>query len=535
MSPDPSTDETSPRTCDECFPLVHTAQDSGDWKPLVDWLVRHPECTGEVARAMDDDDRMQRLLPAGRPSFSDLPGTVIAGYELHERIGRGGSGDVFRGYDPGLKREVAVKLVHTGDPERFRVEAETVAGLKHENVVSVYDFGETDRGPYLVMPLLSGGTLDDDRKAHGGRLPQKRAAQLVRAVARGVHHAHQRGLIHRDLKPLNVLLDADGTPRVADFGLARQIDGTAHTEGIAGTFAYMAPEQARGDKGLTVAVDIHALGATLYELLTGALPFGGGPEALRRVIGDAPPSMRETVPDLSPDLEAVCLKCLEKDPADRYATALEVAEELDRFLRGEPVAARPPGFWDWLRQLARTRPEPHPRYSWEVTVWFGAISLVANALVYWMVRTDAPAAGIWAVNGAAAVGFATVLWWCMLRRFRQLPVTERHSLIIAVGHIVVYFPLMVAFVPLSLSVPARAGLGIYPPLAVFSGFGFFILGSTNWSRFFPIGLLTMGLVPVMTRWPESSPLVFGIATALVVWYWSYAKKDGFGYHSDRSR
>ncbi len=533
MPTDSSANETAPHGCAECIGLVHAAQDSGDWRPVAVWLAQHPECADTFARFMAADDLTRRQLPAAR-SFSDLPGTMLDNIELQKELGRGGAGVVFRGFDYGLKRDVAVKFVLNGDPDRFRVEAETVAGLRHENIVPVHTFGETDDGPYLVMPLMA-GTLEAYRAAApGGKLPADEAARLVRDIARGVHHAHQRGLIHRDLKPLNVLLDDKRTPQIADFGLARAIDGTGSV-GIAGTFAYMAPEQARGDKGLTTAVDVHALGATLFELLTGRLPFGGGPAAMQRVIEAAAPPVRELAPEVSKDLEAICLKCLEKLPANRYTTAQEVAEELDRYLRHEPVNARPPGFWDWLRQLARTRPEPHPRYSWQVTVWFGAVSLLAGVLIYWMVQADVPAAGIWAVNLGAAFCFGTVLWWYMLRRFRQLPVTERHSLIIAVGHIVVYFPLMTAFVPLSLSVPARVGLGMYPPLAAFSGFGFFILGSTNWSRFFPIGILTMGLVPIMTRWPDYSPLVFGGATAAVVWYWSYAKKDGFGYRADDSR
>jgi serine/threonine-protein kinase len=533
VSLDPSANETAPHGCDECAALVYAAQDSGDWKPVVKWLARHPECAEAFARLMNNDDWTRRRLPAAG-SFTDLPGTKFGDIERHERIGSGTFGEVFRGFDHRLKREVAVKYILAGDPERFRVEAETVAGLAHENIVPVYEFGEIDRRPYIVMPLMA-GTLDEYRRTHAeGKVPADEAARLVRAVARGVHHAHQRGLIHRDLKPLNVLLDEHCVPKVADFGLARRIDVTG-SAAIAGTFAYMAPEQARGEKGLTTAVDVHALGVTLFELLTGRLPFGSGPAALSRVIADTAPQVRDLAPEVSKDLEAVCLKCMEKLPGNRYATAQEVAEELDRCLRREPVKARPPGFWDWLLLLARTHPEPHPRYSWQVTLWFGAIILLANVLIYAMVRADTPAVGVWAVYLATAAGCCAVLWWYMLSRFRQLPVTERHSLIIAVGHILGWFPLLVAFVPFSLSTPARAGLGIYPPLVALSGFGLFILGSTNWSRFFPLGLLMLGLVPVTTRWPESSPLVYGIASALMMWYWSFAKKDGFGYRAEDAR
>jgi hypothetical protein len=229
------------------------------------------------------------------------------------------------------------------------------------------------------------------------------------------------------------------------------------------------------------------------------------------------------------DLEAVCLKSLEKQPAARYSSALEVAEELDRYLRGEPVKARPPGFWDWLRQLARTRPEPHPEYSWRVTVWFGAAILSASAAIYMLARSGGSTLDVWLVNVAASAAMTVVLWWYMLRRFRHLPVTERHSLIIAVGKIIVYFPVMLAYVPLSASVPASTAQAIYPPLGAISGLAFFVLGSTNWARFFPVGLGMMALTPVMAWWPEESPLVYGAAITFILWYWSIAKKDGFGY------
>jgi serine/threonine-protein kinase len=509
----------------EGIALVHRAQDSGDWRPVVAWLARHPECAEEFARAVNLEEQLKGAI--ARPaSYADFTGTNLDGYELHEIIGKGGTGVVFRGYDPGLRREVAVKIVH-GDADRFQFEAQAVARLEHENIVPVYDFGETERGPYLVMQLMV-GSLEEYRKSRpGGRLAPTEAARLVRDVARGVHHAHQRGLIHRDLKPLNVLLDESRTPRIADFGLARQLDVTAQTEGIAGTFAYMAPEQARGEKGLTVAVDVHALGATLFELLTGRLPFGGGASAIQRVLKEAPPPLRQFAPEVNKDLEAVCLKCMEKEPGSRYATALEVAEELDRYLRGEPVQARPPGFWDWLRQLARTRPEPNENYSWPVVFWFGAIVLAANIAIFAMVRLDVPALGVWLANGLCAVGMAFVLWWYMLRRFRQLPVTERHSLINATGQILLYLPLLIAYVPFSSTAPAREALAIYPPLAALGGLGIFMLGSTNWSRFFPIGIGMMALVPVLNWYPESSPLVFGAVTAVIMWYWG-ATKSGFG-------
>jgi hypothetical protein len=182
--------------------------------------------------------------------------------------------------------------------------------------------------------------------------------------------------------------------------------------------------------------------------------------------------------------------------------------------------------------LARTRPEPYPEYSWQVTVWFGAAILLANVANYVLVRTDSSALSVWAVHGAASAAMVLVLWWYMLRRIRHLPLTERHSLVVAAGKIIVYLPVMLAYVPFSDTVSARVALGIYPPLCALSGLAFFVLGSTNWSRFFPVGLMMMVLTPVMAWWPEESPLLYGGTIAAVMWCWAYSKRDGFGYKSE---
>ena len=186
------------------------------------------------------------------------------------------------------------------------------------------------------------------------------------------------------------------------------------------------------------------------------------------------------------------------------------------------MSAQPPGFWDWLRQLARIRPpDSYATPFWPVTAWFGVLILLTNVAIYELVRADGAAAWVWVANSLGGVGMAVALWWYMLRRFREVPLIDRHSLIVATGCVFLYFPLMAAYVPLSLVVPARAGLDLYPALAATTGLGLFTLGSTNWSRFFPLGLLMMGLIPVLARWPEEAPLVFGGYLPAVMWYWTY--------------
>jgi hypothetical protein len=191
------------------------------------------------------------------------------------------------------------------------------------------------------------------------------------------------------------------------------------------------------------------------------------------------------------------------------------------------VEARPPGLWDWLRQIARTRPDPDQEYSWQVPAWFGGIFLASNVAIFALVRGGGPAAGVWLINAASVLAYAPLLWWYMLRRFGHLPETERHSVLIAVGNVLCYLALTLAYVPLSFDVPASAALAMYPALAAASGLALFTLGSTNWSLFFPIGAAVIALAPLTAWWPDAGPLAFGTATAAVMWCWAYIKKHKF--------
>jgi hypothetical protein len=217
-----------------------------------------------------------------------------------------------------------------------------------------------------------------------------------------------------------------------------------------------------------------------------------------------------------------------RSPADRYRTAGELADDLERFVRGEAVTARPPGFWDWVRQVAKTRPDPHPHYTWEVMAWFGVLVLFTSVAVYLLARFGGAAAWVWVANGGCAAAMTAVLWWYMVRKFRELPATERHSLIIAAGHVVVYLAVTAAYVPLSFTASATPALGMYPALAACSGLGLFTLGSTNWSRFFPLGLAAILAAPLLAPWPEIAPLLYGVGIAAVMWFWAYTKKVWFG-------
>jgi hypothetical protein len=316
----------------------------------------------------------QRLGDAeGMPPTGAEPGAPparphhLGDYEIVGEIARGGMGVVYRARQISLGREVALKMILGGEhagPEqlrRFRAEAEAAANLDHPNVVPVYEVGEHDGQPYFTMKLIEGRSLAEAAGEFSSR--PRQAAALLAKVARAVHHAHQRGVLHRDLKPGNVLLDEQGEPHVADFGLARRGGGCQTLSGaVVGTPEYLAPEQALGGKGLTTAADVYSLGATLYALLAGRPPFcSDNPEPVPRalevlhaVVSDEPAPL----PSSAGDLGVIALKCLSKEPAKRYESAAALADDLERWLAGEPIKARAVSAaylaWRWLRKNAST-------------------------------------------------------------------------------------------------------------------------------------------------------------------------------------
>lgn len=455
-------------------------------------------------------------------------------YEILGKLGEGGMGVVYKARHVALNRIEVVKMIRAGEfasareLTRFKFEAEAAAALNHPNIVPVFSVGEVDGRPYLTMRWIEGSCLADAPPTS----PQETAGLLAR-IARAVHHAHQRGILHRDLKPANILVESSGEPFVADFGVARRIGADAaptQSGGIVGTPKFMSPEQARGDPHLTVGADVYSLGGILYFCLTGRPPFEGRSyvDVLNQVINTPPVAPRTVSPSVDPELEAVCLKCLEKNPGDRYASAETLAEDLERYQRGEGVSARAPGLFDWLKQIWRAQPQPS--YSWEVLVWFGAFMLLAHVTIFVVTLGGGSVGWVWLANILSWSGICWVLWWYMARRFRRLPPSERHNMMIALGHSLSSVAMTVAVVPLSLSAPASDALPVFPPLLALAGFGFFVVGSTHWSRFFPIGLGMMALAPVATAFPNASPLLYGLPLTACLWFWAYAKKVMFADH-----
>jgi WD40 repeat protein len=326
-------------------------------------VMPEPHPTEEMTVGLPPDRPDAPTLGASDTSPPRAAPAGVPGYEILGELGRGGMGVVYKAYQPSLKRFVALKMVLAGqhaDPTdlvRFRQEATMVARLQHPNIVQIYEVGEHDGLSYLALEFVEGGTLA--KKTAG--LPQtpREAARKVELLARAVEYAHQRGVLHRDLKPGNVLLTPDGAPKLTDFGLARELGGEGMTVSgtVVGTPGYLAPEQAEGGKAaLGAATDVYALGAILYSLLTGRPPFQGASrlDTIRQTLEREPTRPGQLNPKVPRDLETITLKCLQKHPARRYASAAELADDLHRFLADEPIRARPVGrlerFGRWCKR-----------------------------------------------------------------------------------------------------------------------------------------------------------------------------------------
>ncbi|HEV3448096.1 MAG TPA: serine/threonine-protein kinase, partial [Gemmataceae bacterium] len=382
------------------------------------WTSRYPQFAAELEEFFTSHEHFEpwaaplrsvvrALMPTPRPEESPTPGEGPDGpvpaapdrvpgslpdYELLAEIGQGGMGVVYKARQKSLNRLVAVKMIRAGGPareddlRRFRNEAEAVAHLDHAQIVPVHEVGEHAGQHYFTMKLIEGGSLDRQLACFSAE--PKAAARLLAAVARAVHHAHQRGILHRDLKPGNVLVDAAGQPHVTDFGLAKrvEVDSSLTQSGVLiGTPSYMAPEQTSGVRGaITTATDVYGLGAVLYAMLTGQPPFRGDHvlETLRQVREQEPQSPSAVNPRVDRDLATITLKCLRKEPEQRYASAAALADDLERWLKDEPIRAKRPSL---LQRLVRWRRRHKPLVG-SVAVLMILVLLLGGAVLGWQQR-----------------------------------------------------------------------------------------------------------------------------------------------------
>jgi hypothetical protein len=371
-----------------------------------------------------------RLASGNVSARSPASWPKVPGFEILGEVGRGGMGVVYRVRQVSLNRELAMKLVlggenaHPMELARFRFEAEAAAGLDHPAIVPIYETGEHEGQHYFTMKLIEGQSLSQAMPSV--RASVRQAVAIVAVVARALDHAHRRGILHRDIKPANILIDRDGQAYVTDFGLARKVDvkeGLTQTGMIVGTPSYMAPEQAGAEKGQqTVATDVWALGAVLYEIATGRPPFKGeNPiDTLMMVRDTDPVAPRAIDAAVESALEAIVLKCLRRVPAERYPTAAALADDLEAFVRGEPVSAEEGHSSRLFRLLMRESRHEEVMQRWgEVWLWHSAIILITclagNALVWADVRANGAYLLVFLLGGAA---LGAVVW---VKRFRGGP------------------------------------------------------------------------------------------------------------------
>lgn len=349
--PDPGMEPVSPNPSSDTVILPPVDGKSVSDTRAADTITL-PSISKHIEPDTGVDDR--KAEPQGWP----VPGWTR--FHCVQLLGTGAMGRVFKAWDPALNRHVAVKFILSPQPDlvrRFIREAQSQARVDHPNICRVYEAGEAEGHPYIAMQYIDGNSLHD----LCGDISTEQAVLLIRAVAEGMHEAHRMGLIHRDLKPSNIMVEraADGLkPYVVDFGLVRDMDAgetLTLTAAVVGTPMFMSPEQARGERrAVDRRTDVYALGATLYVLLVGETPFEAGSplEIVMRVINTDPKPLRSLIPTVAADLETVVMKCLEKQPQRRYASARELADDLGRFLDGQPVKARPAGWWYRMRRKA---------------------------------------------------------------------------------------------------------------------------------------------------------------------------------------
>jgi serine/threonine protein kinase len=434
----PALTAANPEAFDLVFNEFLLREDGGEAPAPAEYLWRFTQFAERFQRQLEVHQGLRSGQPSALSALADESGPAadpgpppdspgrpgprpaVAGYDILGELGRGGMGVVYKAVQKSLKRPVALKVVlagaHADEPEvdRFRREAESAARLQHPNIVQIFEVGEQDGLPYRALEFVEGRSLAD--RLREGPLPPGQAAHLVETLARAMHYAHGQGIIHRDLKPANVLLQKKTTtdstdstdekkpensssvssvlsvvefsPKITDFGLAKWIGRSVQETqpgAIVGTASYMAPEQAQGKaREVGPAADVYALGSILYETLTGRPPFQAAHmlDTLEQVLNADPVPPSRLQPKVPRDLETICLKCLQKEPPRRYASAAELADDLRRLQAGEPIRARPVAAWEWGWKWARRRP------AWATLIGVSALALLASAVGGWKYNAD---------------------------------------------------------------------------------------------------------------------------------------------------
>jgi hypothetical protein len=488
-----------------------------------------------------------RIEPAACPT-APLPRT-FGDFDLVEELGRGGMGIVYKARQRGLKRTVALKMILRGelatpaDLARFQAEAAAAAHLSHPNIVPIYDAGAVDGQAYFSMRCIEGQTLGA-LMSHGPLRAHDAARYLV-GVARAVHYAHERGVLHRDLKPSNVLIDASGQPHVTDFGLAKRVatatsvrpeSGLTLSGAIIGTPTYMAPEQISNRRGQpSPASDVYSLGVILYEMLTGRPPFQGATpvDTLLLVLDQDPVRPRLLNPKVDPDLELICLKCIQKDPALRYTSAAELAADLEAYLKDEELSVRTFSLRTVTSLFSRAFRDTHHApvlENWGLLWMVHSVKvLLLCFLTAWMswsgVENPLWYLLLWG-GGLCAWG---AIFWRLRKRGGPVLFVERQVAHVWAGAVVATIGVFVVETLLKLQYPDMKVLTLSPILAVIAGMVFVVkAGMLSGEFYISAAALFLTVIP-MTLFPDYGPIIFGVVTAIAFFV------PGLKYHLQRLR